>query len=144
MRQCLSPSLVISARTWPARSMSSYPMAHKCPPSIMVCPPVGQPLLPAAAYLAFSNRSTPARYDAAICATEVSRDLVRSEVDERIPEGGPADREAGEPGNCRSHRQPLPYVLVVLTAAQDDAADLVAAGTASCGDNLWAVLFPFD
>src|SRR5262245_35715424 len=72
----------------------------------------------------------------------VARDLLGAVVHQWVPEGGPADREAGEPGNARGGRQPLAHVLVVLATAQDDAADLVAAGAAGCGDDLLAILLP--
>src|SRR5262249_21611478 len=52
----------------------------------------------------------------------VAANLLGPVVDERVPEGGPADREANEPGHRGGRGQPLPHLLVVLAAAQDDAA----------------------
>jgi hypothetical protein len=40
-RQCFSLSLAISERTCSARSVSSYPMAHKCASAVMVVLPNG-------------------------------------------------------------------------------------------------------
>ena len=46
--------------------------------------------------------------------------------------------------NGRSGREPLPYLAVVLVAAEDDAPDVVAAGPAGRCHDLLAILLPFD
>ena len=65
-------------------------------------------------------------------------------IHERVPEGGPADREADESGNARGGREPLPHLLVVLAAAQDNAAHLVAARAAGRGHDLLAIFLLID
>src|SRR5881396_2260324 len=55
------------------------------------------------------------------------RDLLGAPVNERFPEVRPAHSEAYEPRHSGRRRQPFAHFLVVLAAAQDDAADFVTA-----------------
>src|SRR5215468_10209935 len=57
--------------------------------------------------------------------SSVPGELTGPPIDHRLPEGGPADREANETGNRRCDFQPLLDILVVCASAQNDAADLV-------------------
>src|SRR5947209_2184649 len=50
----------------------------------------------------------------------VAREPLGPVFHQRVPERRPADREADEPRDPRGGRQPLPDLLVVLAAAQDD------------------------
>ena len=59
---------------------------------------------------------------------------------ECIPETRSAHRKSDEPGDPGRRVQPLFHFLVVLAAAQNDAADFFAAVTASGGDNSLAIL----
>src|SRR6266496_2281141 len=71
----------------------------------------------------------------------LASDFLRSHVNQRIPETGPPDGEADETLDCRRSRQPLAYLLIVLSAAEDDAADIVASATPGDSYYLFAV-FP--
>src|SRR5919106_4599980 len=55
------------------------------------------------------------------------RRLLGPPGDQRVPEIGAADREADEARHLRRDLEPLPHFPVVLAAAENDAADLVAA-----------------
>src|SRR5262249_26296811 len=79
-----------------------------------------------------------------LCYRGLARDLVGAVFDQGVPEGGPADGEADEPRHARRGREPLTHFRVVLAAAQDNAADLLAAGAPGRCDDLLAILFPFD
>src|SRR6185436_5752353 len=70
----------------------------------------------------------------------VPRDLLGPPVYERAPKAGTAHGEADKAGDSGSRRQPLVYFLVVLTPAQDDAADFVAATLACDPDDSFAIL----
>src|SRR5438034_1876111 len=60
------------------------------------------------------------------------RDLLGAPVNERLPEVRPAHSEADEPRDTGRRRQPFAHLFVVLAAAQNDAADFVKIGRASC------------
>src|SRR5258708_11516533 len=68
------------------------------------------------------------------------RDLVCAPVHERVPKARTAYGEADESRDSRSRRQPLVYLLVVFTPAQDDTADLSAAAPARRADDCFTVL----
>src|SRR5258708_1975601 len=74
----------------------------------------------------------------------LARGLSGAVVNQRVPERRPADREADEPGHSGGGPQPLPHLFVVLAATEDNATDPVAAGAPGGGDDLMAILFPFD
>src|SRR5215471_3140482 len=60
----------------------------------------------------------------------LARHPFRAPPDERLPEVGAADREPDEARDSGCGRQPLADLLVVLPAAEDDAADVVPAAAA--------------
>src|SRR6266496_2350299 len=70
----------------------------------------------------------------------LASDFLRSHVNQRIPETGPPDGEADETLDCRRSPQPLAHLLIVLSPAKDDAADVLTPAAASNGYNLFAVL----
>src|SRR5205823_6961462 len=53
------------------------------------------------------------------------RDLLRTPLRERLPETRPAHGEAHEPRDSGRRGQPCAHSGVVLTPAQDDAADFI-------------------
>src|SRR6185369_4179422 len=55
------------------------------------------------------------------------RRLLHPPSDQRIPEIGATDREAYEARTLRRGSEPVPHLRMVLAAAKNDAADLVAA-----------------
>src|SRR5207302_1511178 len=68
------------------------------------------------------------------------RRLPGSPRHERIPEHGPAHREADESRDSRGRRQPVAHLPGILAAAQDDAAHVVATAAARSGDDRLAIL----
>src|SRR5580698_1650108 len=58
----------------------------------------------------------------------------------RLPKIGPAHGETHKTRNRRGRSQPFAYFLVVLAAAEDDAADLIAAVPAGYRHNTCAIL----
>src|SRR5262245_57353653 len=120
MRQRLSPRLVTSARTCSARSMSSYPMAHKCPPLIIGRSSGSTAAAARSSLFRFLEQVHPLpvrRGD--LCNRIPAGDFLGAVVHQRVPEGSPADRKADEPGHGSSGRNPLENFLLVLAAAQD-------------------------
>src|SRR5579863_9542256 len=68
-------------------------------------------------------------------------------ADQRIPEAGPADREADEPLHRCGDLEPVADFLLVLTAPENDAAYVVAAaGPRRRHDQctILAAIHPFD
>src|SRR6202007_2725739 len=59
--------------------------------------------------------------------------------DERLPEVGAAYGEADEAGDCGGGGEPLADLGFVFSAAEDDAANFVAAVAAGCCDHLLAI-----
>ena len=57
---------------------------------------------------------------------------------------GAADREADEARHTGRHRQPFAHFLIVLAAAQHDAADLIAAAGARRRHDRLAILAPIE
>ena len=72
------------------------------------------------------------------------RYLLRTPVNEWIPETGAAHSEADEPGNRRCYSEPFAHLLVVFTTAEDDAAYLIAAPAAGSSHNPLAVFVPVE
>jgi hypothetical protein len=70
----------------------------------------------------------------------LTRRLLGPPIDERVPEGRTADGKADEARHRRCNPQPFADLGVVLAAAQDDAADLVAAAAPRHRHYLHAVL----
>src|ERR1700687_2596041 len=68
------------------------------------------------------------------------RDLLRAHIHEWVPKAGPANCKPDEAWHRGRRGQPLAHLLVVLSAAEDDAADSVAAATARDGDDFFTVL----
>jgi hypothetical protein len=56
----------------------------------------------------------------------LTRRLPAPPGDKRIPENGAADRKANEARHLRRDPEPVPHFPVVLAAAENDAADVVA------------------
>src|SRR5437773_1593879 len=67
-------------------------------------------------------------------------DLLGAVIGERPPERGAADGEADEAGHAGGGLQPVPHLIVVLTAAEHDAAHAVAPAAAARRHHLNAIL----
>src|SRR5690349_16067398 len=72
------------------------------------------------------------------------RDLLGAPVDQRLPEHGAAHGETDEARHGGRGRQPLMHLIVVLAAAEDDAADLVAPAAPRGRHHLLAILAPVE
>jgi len=70
----------------------------------------------------------------------LARCLLGSPSNQRIPESGPADGKANETRHTRGDLEPFLHFSIVLAAAKDDAADLVAATGARRCHNRMAIL----
>src|SRR6267378_136547 len=73
--------------------------------------------------------------------------LLRTPVNQRIPEARPAHGEANEAGNCSCSSEPLTDFAIVLATTENDAADSVPAFTAGSSHDPFAVCLtvePFD
>src|SRR6185503_8482114 len=67
----------------------------------------------------------------------LARRLPGFPVDKRIPEDGAADGKADEARHLAGGAEPLAHLLIVLAAAEHDAADAIAsAGPGRCHDRL--------
>src|SRR5882724_3670727 len=67
-------------------------------------------------------------------------DLLRPKVDQRVPENRTANGKTDKPLNAGCDSQPLAHFLLVLAAAQNNAADVFPPATARDGHNVLAVL----
>src|SRR6266853_6225055 len=77
----------------------------------------------------------------------ISRYLLRSPVNQRIPEARPANGEANEAWNRSGGREPLEDFAMVFAPTENDASDSVPASAAGSSHNPFAVfvtLEPFD
>src|SRR5262249_48871829 len=79
-----------------------------------------------------------AAYDVGYCL--FAGDSVGPPGDERIPETGPADCKADEPGNFGRRRKPFLHFAVVCSAPEDDASKVVASVSPRGGDDVRTVL----
>src|SRR5262249_14015155 len=76
-----------------------------------------------------------------------ARNLLRPQVDEPVPETGPAYSATDEAFNASRRRQPFAHLPVVFASAQNDEPNFVSATASGRGHNLLAVLAavePFD
>src|SRR5215469_215095 len=69
----------------------------------------------------------------------LASDLLGAHVDQWTPETGAPYSESDEAIDCGCSGEPLPHLLIVLSTAEDDAADFLAMATARHGHNLFAV-----
>src|SRR5262249_3805748 len=70
----------------------------------------------------------------------LARDLLRPQVNQRIPENGPAHGKTDEPWNAGRRCQPFAHLLVIFASAQNDATHFVPVAAPRCGHNLLTVL----
>src|SRR5215831_6360892 len=70
----------------------------------------------------------------------VPGNLLRAPLHKRIPENRSAHRETNETRHGGCGTQPFPHLLVALTAAQNDAAYLIAPAATRCNHYLFAGL----
>src|SRR6266496_4190639 len=71
----------------------------------------------------------------------LASDFLRSHVNQRIPETGTAYGKTDETLDSCRDRQPLTHLLIVLSAAENDTADIVASATPGNSYHFFAV-FP--
>src|ERR1700720_1404517 len=64
--------------------------------------------------------------------------------DQRIPKSRAADRKADEARHTGRHRKPVSHFLIVLTAAENDATNPIAASRPGRCHNLLAILAPIE
>src|SRR5215469_11110729 len=77
----------------------------------------------------------------------VPRYLLRTPVNERVPEASTANGEADEARHRGCGDQPFTYLLVILTTTQNDTADAAPTSAASRGHHAFTVLMllePFN
>src|SRR5262245_15468407 len=77
----------------------------------------------------------------------LARDLLRPQVNEWIPENGPAHGETDEPWNAGRRHQPFLRLLVIFASAQNDTTHFIPVAAPRCGHNPLAVFTavqPFD
>src|SRR5579864_584194 len=72
----------------------------------------------------------------------IARGFFRPPSDERFPEVSAPDSKANEAGHASCNCQPFAHLLVVLSAAQDDAANFVPASVPSSRHDAFAILPP--
>src|SRR5262245_12931038 len=70
----------------------------------------------------------------------LARDLLRPQINERIPETGPAHGETDKSRDAGRRRQPFAYLFVIFASSQNDATHFVPVVTPRRGHNLLAVL----
>src|SRR5262245_29383672 len=70
----------------------------------------------------------------------LARYLLRPQVNERIPETGPANCKTDEPRDAGRRRQPFAHLLVIFASAQNDATHFIPGAAPRRGHNLLAVL----
>src|SRR5579864_732046 len=72
----------------------------------------------------------------------IARGFFRPPSDKGFPEVGAPDGKANEAGHASCNCQPFAHLLVVLSAAQDDAANFVPAAVPSSRHDAFAILPP--
>src|SRR5207249_2238037 len=70
----------------------------------------------------------------------LTRRLVALPVDKRLPEHSASDGKADEARHLPGDPQPLSHLLIVLAAAEHDAADMVAPAGPGCRHHRLAIL----
>src|SRR5882672_3078673 len=129
----------------------------RCPPfrsrRAMLAPILPRPAIPICIYAPFSPSSSANLYADILKNVHkrpismrnlghgvLASDLLRPQVDEWIPETGPAHGETDEARNAGRRRQPFAHLFVIFAPAQNDATHFVPAVTPRGGHNLLAVL----
>src|SRR5262252_2570244 len=70
----------------------------------------------------------------------LARYLLRPQINERIPETGPAYCKTDKPWDAGRRRQPFAHLLVIFASAQNDATHFIPVAAPRRGHNLLAVL----